>query len=46
MFCQGSSLQVKDNTNVVFSSNHSTENGGAICYTPPPSHLSRNRNLL
>ncbi|SFW03821.1 hypothetical protein [Chlamydia abortus] len=45
IFCQGSSLQVKDNTNVVFSSNHSTENGGTICYAPPP-HLSRNRNLL
>ncbi|AZU10435.1 autotransporter domain-containing protein [Chlamydia psittaci] len=38
IFCQGSSLQVKDNTNVVFSNNHSTDNGGAICYatTPPP----------
>ncbi|CAG9046485.1 hypothetical protein NVRI1_00847 [Chlamydia abortus] len=41
IFCQGSSLQVKDNTNVVFSNNHSTDNGGAICYatTPPPLHL-------
>ncbi|UOB75984.1 autotransporter domain-containing protein [Chlamydia psittaci] len=35
IFCQGSSLQVKDNTNVIFSNNHSTDNGGAICYTPP-----------
>ncbi|CCO01795.1 Polymorphic outer membrane protein [Chlamydia psittaci 01DC12] len=38
ILCEGSSLQVNDNTNVIFSNNHSTENGGAICYkaTPPP----------
>ncbi len=40
IFCQGSSLQVKDNANVIFSNNHSTENGGAICHTPPPSRTS------
>ncbi|AFS26728.1 chlamydia polymorphic membrane family protein [Chlamydia psittaci CP3] len=48
ILCEGSSLQVKDNTNVIFSNNHSTENGGAICYkaNPPPPHRSRSLKFL
>ncbi|WP_131744138.1 polymorphic outer membrane protein middle domain-containing protein [Chlamydia buteonis] len=39
IFCQGSSIQVTNNNNVIFSNNHSTDNGGAICYAPTPPEL-------
>ncbi|WP_375793521.1 autotransporter domain-containing protein [Chlamydia sp. 12-01] len=37
IYCQESSLQVINTTRIKFLNNHSTENGGAICYAPAPT---------
>ncbi|SYX08767.1 Polymorphic membrane protein F,chlamydial polymorphic outer membrane protein repeat,Autotransporter beta-domain [Chlamydia poikilotherma] len=40
IYCEGSDLQIINNGHVIFSNNHSIENGGAVCYkvapVPPP----------